>query len=105
MFTVEAASTLPMACNCTGMERDVTVATVTGAAGACCGLAACTESLPVHPSKTESTASAPVLKISFDMLLPFSFCCGHDGHSRRSHERIAFLPARWPSMLPQLLQD
>ena len=48
MVTVEMASTLPMACKSTGMVREATVATLTGAPAAP-GLAACTASLLLQP--------------------------------------------------------
>jgi hypothetical protein len=40
------------------MVREETVATITGAPGICCGLAACTELRPEQPASSRTPASA-----------------------------------------------
>src|SRR5215471_19428344 len=108
MVTVEMASTLPMACNWTGMSRDETVATLTGAAGACCGLAAWTESCLEQPRR-KMRANMAKMENRFFILLCFS-SIGHDDRSYHwTSERLvgllpASLPARSQPMFSLLLQ-
>src|SRR5260370_35296346 len=59
MLTAEMVSTLPIACSVTGMVREATVATVTGAPGAW-GLAACTSFLPLQPARTAAKTRARI---------------------------------------------
>src|SRR5579872_529767 len=110
MLTVEIASTFPMACNCTGMLRVATVETLTGAAGACCSLAACTASRPEQPRLGRRSGSAQI-KNSNRFILSFFPLGEQDGGRGRSTRcgpdglaQTAFRPARWLPELPQLLQ-
>src|SRR5262249_36173695 len=108
MLTVEIASTLPMACNCTGMLRDETVATLTGAAGACCGLAAWTKSCREHPGR-KARANNIQMEDSFFILLRFSLNGHDDRYDHLTGECLfwrlpAFPPARLRPKSPLLLQ-
>src|SRR5579864_1424731 len=113
MVTLEMASTLPMACNCTGMVRDATVATFTGAAGGCCNLAACTESRLEHPPPKTIMPDKKIAGInmenSFFILPSFSPNGGHhdDGRSFLSVLTVeaVFLPTRSRPWLPLHLQE